>query len=56
VDIGRTRGLARADLYANRATASIEVDPVDGRVTLDGRSLAIDPVADVPLSRRYFLR
>jgi urease subunit alpha len=56
VDIGRTRGLARADLYANRATAPIEIDPVDGRVTLDGRPLAIEPVGDVPLSRRYFLR
>jgi urease alpha subunit len=37
-------------------TAPIEVDVTDGRVTLDGRPLAVDPVAEVPLSRRYFLR
>ncbi len=54
--IGRTRGLTRDDLWLNRATAPIEVDPTDGRVTLDGHVLAIDPVDEVPLSRRYFLR
>ena len=34
----------------------IEVDVGDGRVTLDGQPLAVEPVAEVPLSRRYFLR
>jgi urease subunit alpha len=56
VAIGRTRGLTRDDLWLNRATAPIEIDPVDGAVTLDDRRLAIEPVDDVPLSRRYFLR
>jgi urease subunit alpha len=56
VAIGRTRGLSRADLIWNRATAPIDIDPVDGRVTLAGRSLAVEPVLEVPLSRRYFLR
>jgi urease subunit alpha len=56
VEIGRTRGLGRSDLHANRATAPIEIDPVDGHVTLDGRPLAVEPVTDLPLSRRYFLR
>jgi urease subunit alpha len=56
IAIGRTRGLTRSDLWLNRATAPIEIDPGDGRVTLDGVPLAIDPVDDVPLSRRYFLR
>ena len=56
VEIGRTRGLTRADLHANRAVAPIEIDPRDGRVTLAGRPLAVDPVSDVPLSRRYLLR
>jgi urease subunit alpha len=50
------RGLTRDDLMRNRATAPIQVDPVDGRVTLAGRALAADPVDEVPLSRRYFLR
>jgi urease subunit alpha len=56
VAIGRTRGLTRSDLWLNRATAPIEIDPTDGRVTLDGRLLAIEPVDELPLSRRYFLR
>jgi len=43
-------------LWLNRATPAIEIDPVDGWVTLDDRRLAIDPVDDLPLSRRYFLR
>ena len=36
--------------------AAIDVDVRDGTVTLDGRPLAVDPVAEVPLSRRYLLR
>jgi len=56
VAIGRTRGLTRADLWLNRSAPAIEIDPTDGWVTLDDRRLAIDPVDDVPLSRRYFLR
>jgi urease subunit alpha len=56
VAIGRTRGLTRADLWANRATPAIEIDPGDGRVTLGPEALAFGPVDEVPLSRRYFLR
>ena len=56
VAIGRTRGLTRADLWLNQATPAIEIDPVDGWVTLDDRPLAMDPVDDLTLSRRYFLR
>jgi urease subunit alpha len=50
------RDLTRSDLAHNRATAPVEVSPVDGRVTLAGRELAVEPVTEVPLSRRYFLR
>jgi urease subunit alpha len=50
------RGLTRASLERNRATAPIEIDPRDGRVTLEGKPLAVDPVRDIPLSRRYLLR
>jgi urease subunit alpha len=51
-----TRGLTRESLARNRAVAAIEVDVRDGTVTLDGRLLAVEPVAEVPLSRRYLLR
>ncbi len=50
------RGLDRSSLWSNRATTPVEVDPVDGRVTLDGRVLAVEAVDEVPLSRRYLLR
>ena len=56
VPIQGCRGLTRASLARNRATAPIEIDPADGRVTLDGRALAIEPATDLPLNRRYFLR
>jgi urease alpha subunit len=51
-----TRSLTRADLAWNRATADVEVDVVDGRVTLGGRVLAAEPAGDLPLNRRYWLR
>jgi urease subunit alpha len=50
------RGLSREALVRNRATAPIDVSPVDGSVSLDGRPLAAEPVAEVSLSRRYLLR
>jgi urease subunit alpha len=51
-----TRGLTRDSLVRNRSVAAVEVDVTDGSVTLDGRPLAIPPVTDVPLSRRFLLR
>jgi urease subunit alpha len=50
------RALTRRSLALNRAVAQIDVDVADGGVTLDGRPLATEPVAEVPLSRRYLLR
>ncbi len=50
-----TRGLTRSDLVANSAVPDIEVSPDDGEVSLDGRVLECEPVAEVPLSRRYLL-
>ena len=56
VEIGATRGLTRADLALNTASAPIEVDPRDGRVTLAGRVLAAPPARELPLNRLYLLR
>jgi len=50
-----TRTIRRDDLARNRIAPPIEVSPADGTVTLDGRALRIEPVAEVPLSRRYLL-
>jgi urease subunit alpha len=55
VAVRDTRGITRASLVANRAAPPITVHPSDGRVVLEGRILAADPVAEVPLSRRYLL-
>jgi urease subunit alpha len=49
------RNLTRDDLWANRATSPIAVDPGDGTVYLDDRVLAAEPVTEVVLSRRYLL-
>lgn len=56
IAVGGTRGLTRADLAWNRATAAIEIDPREGRVTLAGRPLEVAAVEELPLNRRYFLR
>jgi urease subunit alpha len=56
VPVAGCRGLTRASLAWNRATAAIEVDPVDGRVTLGGVPVAAPAVTEMPMSRRYFLR
>jgi urease subunit alpha len=56
VAVRACRGLTRGDLARNRATAAIEIDPGDGRVSLEGRAVAVDPVRELPLSRRYLLR
>jgi urease subunit alpha len=50
------RGLTRASLAWNRATAPVDVDPVTGAVTLGGIPVNAAPATEVPLSRRYFLR
>jgi len=56
VPVSGCRGLTRTSLARNRATAAVEVSPVDGTVTLAGRVLACEPLSEVPLSRRYLLR
>ena len=40
----------------NGATAAVEIDPTDGRVSLAGRSLEVEPASELPLNRRYWLR
>ena len=55
VAVRGTRSIRRSDLSRNTAVPPIEVSPADGAVTLEGRVLRTDPVADVRLSRRYLL-
>jgi urease subunit alpha len=50
-----TRSVTRRSLVRNTSVPPVRVDPGVGTVTLEGRVLAVDPVADVPLNRRYLL-
>ena len=49
------REVRRDRLVANVACPEVDVDPGDGTVRLGGRILACQPVAEVPLTRRYLL-
>ena len=55
VAVSGTRSVRKDSLIAGRACPPVTVDPADGSVRLDGRMVAADPVAYVPLSRRYLL-
>ena len=55
VAVSGTRSATRGSLLHNTAVPPIEVDPADCTVTLEGDVLAANPVAEVPLSRRYLL-
>jgi urease subunit alpha len=50
------RNLTRPHLGWNRSAPDIEIDVQTGAVSIAGRPLAAEPVAEVPLSRRYLLR
>ncbi|MFT3803760.1 MAG: urease subunit alpha [Burkholderiaceae bacterium] len=56
VPIRSVRGLGKRDMVRNDATPDIEVDPQTFEVRADGRLLACEPAARVPLNRRYLLR
>ena len=56
VPVGDVRGITRGSLVANRAVPPVEIDVRTGAVALGGRRLAVAPVSEVPLSRRYLLR
>ena len=56
VAVRGTRTIVRDSLVHNTSVLPIQVDPVDGTVMLEGEVLTVDPVGEVPLSRRYLLR
>ena len=55
VVVSGTRSVRKDSLIAGRACPPVTVDLADGTVRLNGRIMAVDPVAEVPLSRRYLL-
>ena len=54
--VGDVRGITRGSLVANRAVPPVDIDVRTGAVSLGGTRLAVAPVGEVPLSRRYLLR
>ena len=54
--VGDVREIARESMVANRAVPPVDIDLRTGAVALGGTRLAVAPVSDVPLSRRYLLR
>ena len=54
--VGEVRGITRGSLVANRAVPPVDIDVRTGAVSLGGTRLAVAPVDEVPLSRRYLLR
>ena len=54
--VGDVREIARESMVANRAVPPVDIDLRTGAVSLGGTRLAVAPVSDVPLSRRYLLR
>lgn len=55
VAVRGTRQVSRSSLLHNGMTAMVDVDPRNATVTLDGEVLAVDPVGEVPLNRRFLL-
>ncbi len=56
VPIGNTRHLGKQHMLHNNALPNIEVDSETFEVHADGRLLAGEPAAQVPLNRSYMLR
>jgi urease subunit alpha len=54
--IRSVRGLGKRDMVRNDALPRIEVDPQTFDCYADGKRLWVEPVATVPLSRKYLLR
>jgi urease subunit alpha len=50
-----TRSIRKADLVRNGATPSVVVDPEREQVLVDGQPALLEPAAELPLNRAYFL-
>jgi urease subunit alpha len=55
VAVRSTRGIGPKDLLLNTRLGQVEVDPMSGRVSLDGEGVYVEPADEVSLSRLYFL-
>ena len=49
------RGLSKADMVANCATPTVEVDPAAKVVRVDGAPVELEPATELPLNRAFLL-
>ncbi len=55
VPVADCRSVTKADLPRNDALPAITVDPDTFEVTVDGLTVQVDPVEELPMAQRYFL-
>ena len=55
VAVHGTRTVRKADLIHNNLQPHMEVDPQTYAVRADGELLTCEPLAELPLTQRYFL-
>jgi urease subunit alpha len=53
--VDNTRSVGKADLPLNDAMPRIEVEPGTYAVRIDGEAVEAEPVAELPMTQRYFL-
>lgn len=53
--VGNCRAISKKDLIHNNATPSIEVNPENYEVHVDGEHITCEPMKELPLTQRYFL-
>jgi urease subunit alpha len=53
--VSGVRGVRKRDLVRNSATPAVRVDPETERVFVDGEPVELEPAAELPLNRAYFL-
>lgn len=56
VPVKNTRHLTKADMIRNNCCPKVEIDPETYKVWINGEHITCEPVEEVCLCRRYFLR
>jgi urease subunit alpha len=53
--VKNTRNLGKVDMVLNDYLPNIEVDPETYEVRVDGEIINCEPLAELPMTQRYFL-
>jgi urease subunit alpha len=55
VAVENCRSIGKKDMKRNEATPEIRVDPETYQVWVDGEKVSSEPLAELPMTQRYFL-